>query len=112
MIVVFWLRNDGAGEAHPKYRVFASHQLTAALAFAQELRDQRARGEPISHVTLQSEMPEAVGQAGVKDPDPGYSHYKRRLDPSIQLGRERPGSAPAPRPGDEAAGAPSPPRSL
>ena len=34
-------------------------------------------------------VPDAVrrARAGVADPDPGYAHYKRRIDPAIPLGR-------------------------
>lgn len=48
--------------------MFASRQLGAALQFAQQLRARRTAGEPISHVSIQSEFIEAVGPAGVADP--------------------------------------------
>jgi hypothetical protein len=86
MIVVFWLEQVGeAGE--PRARSFASDALGDALRFAEELRGRRRAGERISHVSLQSEMPESVGPAGVSDPAHDYAHYKRRIDPAIPLGR-------------------------
>lgn len=89
MIVVFWLDATlGPAEvpvAH--YQAFASKQLGAALAFAEELRARRRQGEALSHVCLQSEMDEAVGLPGVAEPPSDYAHYKRRIDPAIPLGR-------------------------
>jgi len=86
MIVVFWL--EGAADAAtPRHQAFAADQLTAALGHAETLRARRRAGEPISHVTIQSELPESVGAAGVADAPAGYAHYKRRLNPSIPLGR-------------------------
>lgn len=89
MIVVFWLAE---GEHAPRacFRSFGQEDLTPALQFAQQLRAERAAGAPLSHVCIQSELPHSVGRAGVSDPDPGYAHYKRRLDPSVPLGRPRP----------------------
>lgn len=91
MIVVFWLQGPGPQEeaATARHRAFGTEELSAALQFAEQLRAQRAAGEPITHVAIQSELPQAVGPAGVADPQPGYSHYKRRLDPSVPLGRPR-----------------------
>jgi len=82
MIVVFWLEN-----AQPRARSFPSDALAPALAFAEELRGSRRAGEPISHVAIQSELPQSVGPAGVSDPAADYAHYKRRIDPAIPLGR-------------------------
>jgi hypothetical protein len=58
-----------------------------ALKFAEVLRARRKGGEAISHVAIQSELPESVGAAGVAEPGRDYAHYKRRLDPSVPLGR-------------------------
>lgn len=86
MIVVFWLESrEGSGE--PRARSFPSGALSEALKFAEDLRGRRRAGEGISHVAIQSELPESVGHAGVSDPSPDYAHYKRRIDPAIPLGR-------------------------
>ena len=88
MIVVFWLEGAGAGEAaQPNASAFGPDQLGEALKFAEDLRARRRAGEAISHVTIQSEMVESVGQAGAADPGKDYAHYKRRIDPKIPLGR-------------------------
>ena len=86
MIVVFWLQH---GDAKPQARAefFASEELGPALRFAEELRARRAAGEPLSHVSIQSELPQNVGPSGVADPAKDYAHYKRRIDPAIPLGR-------------------------
>lgn len=86
MIVVFWLEHRlPHGEAHAK--VYEANELVKALKFAEGLRSRRAAGEKISHVAIQSELPQHVGRAGVADPEPGYAHFKRRIDPAIPLGR-------------------------
>ncbi len=88
MIVVFWLEAAGEGPL-ARHAAFGADALGEALKFAESLRARRRTGEAISHVAIQSELPEAVGPAGVADPDKGYAHYKRRLDPSQPLGRPR-----------------------
>lgn len=86
VIVVFWMEHpEGAGQA--RARTFASDALAEALRFSEELRARRRAGERISHVAIQSEMPESVGPAGVADPPKDYAHYKRRIDPALPLGR-------------------------
>ena len=89
MIVVFWLeqRADLPNGAAAHHTVFAQDQLREALAYAEQLRARRAAGEPISHVSIQSELPQSVGRPGVSDPSADYAHYKRRIDPAIPLGR-------------------------
>jgi hypothetical protein len=67
--------------------VFPQDALREALQFAEQLRAQRAAGAAISHVAIQSELPQSVGQAGVADPGADYAHYKRRPDPAVPLGR-------------------------
>ena len=89
MIVVFWLQ-----DAQPQARSFPPDALSPALKFAEELRARRRAGEPVSHVAIQSELPQSVGAAGVSDPAAGYAHYKRRIDPAIPLGRPSGGRAP------------------
>lgn len=86
MIVVFWLEH-GAEAATPHARSFAPDALSQGLRFAEELRARRKAGEAISHVAIQSELPQSVGGAGVADPAADYAHYKRRIDPAIPLGR-------------------------
>ena len=90
MIVVFWLE-----DAQPQARSFPADALSPALKFSEELRArlfpherrERRGGEPISHVAIQSELPQSVGPAGVSDPAADYAHYTRRIDPAIPLGR-------------------------
>ena len=92
MIVVFWMEYpQGAGE--PRARSFASDALGEALRFSEELRARRKAGEAISHVSIQSELPQAVGPAGVADAPKDYAHYKRRIDPAVPLGRPSGGSS-------------------
>ena len=95
MIVVFWMEYP-EGEAQPRARGFATDALGDALRFAEELRARRKAGDAISHVSIQSELPEAVGPAGVADAPRDYAHYKRRIDPAIPLGRPSGGSGPEP----------------
>jgi hypothetical protein len=87
VIVVFWLEAAGEEAGEPRARSFAPDALGEALRFAEELRGRRRAGERISHVSIQSEMPQSVGAAGVADPSGDYAHYKRRIDPAIPLGR-------------------------
>ena len=88
MIVVYWLERESAdGAAQARHAEFAEDALGAGLQFAEQLRARRAQGEAISHVAIQSELPQSVGKAGVSDPSADYAHYKRRIDPSIPLGR-------------------------
>jgi hypothetical protein len=94
MIVVFWLEVGYGNFAEAKFETFDASELSKALKFAEDMRKMR-RTEPqrkISHVCMQSEMPESVGQAGVSDPDKDYSWSKRRIDPSIPLGRPKAGT--------------------
>ena len=86
MIVVYWLEHGPGGE-QARHASFASNRLGDALRFAEELRSRRKAGEPLSHVSIQSEMTESVGHAGVADAPADYAHYKRRIDPATPLGR-------------------------
>ena len=93
MIVVFWMEYpQGAPQAQAQARSFAADALAEALRFAEQLRARRRAGEAITHVAIQSELPEAVGAAGVADAPKDYAHYKRRIDPAIPLGRPSGGS--------------------
>ena len=94
MIAVFWLERDSRGALQAAHQAFAPEQLGDALRFAEALRARRRAGEAISHVSLQSELPESVGPAGVADPAKDYAHYKRRIDPALPLGRPS-GNSPA-----------------
>lgn len=94
MIVVFWMEFGMAPEGEPHARTFAADALAEALRFAEELRGRRREGARISHVAIQSELPQHVGPAGAADPSPDYAHYKRRIDPKIPLGRPSGGSKP------------------
>lgn len=84
MIVVFWLEGAGAA-AQSRHAAFGPAALHEALRFAESLRARRCAGEAISHGAIQSELPEAVGPAGVADK--GYAHDKRRPDPAVPPGR-------------------------
>lgn len=84
MIVVFWLEGSPPQACH---QAFPPDQLTQALGFAESLRARRRQGDAVSHVSLQSELADSVGQAGVGDAPAGYAHYKRRIDPAVPLGR-------------------------
>ena len=90
MIIVFWRQSvvnpAGALEWVAQHNEFDTHELTLALARCEGLR---SAGPHISHVCIQSEIPTSVGKPGVSDPKDDYDWYKRRIDPSIQLGRER-----------------------
>lgn len=89
MIVVFWRQVDPSdGWVRSEMKEFNANELSIALKFAEELRSRRKAGEQISHVCLQSEMVESVGQAGVSDPSKDYAWYKRREDPAIPVGRK------------------------
>lgn len=70
---VFWIEDDG-----PRSEAFGSDALSAALAFAEALRRRRRDGESVSFVTIASEDPAHVGEAGVADPPADYDWVKRR----------------------------------
>ena len=94
VIVVYWLHQAPTGAPQARFSSFPEDQLGEALKFAESLRARRRSGEAISHVAIQSELPQSVGQAGVADPSKDYAHYKRRLDPSVPLGRPSGGEPP------------------
>lgn len=74
MFVVFHLE---AGV--PQSRSFTPEQMTDALTYCEDLRTQRReQSAPISHVTMASENPNSVGQAGVAEVGPDYNWKKRR----------------------------------
>lgn len=85
MIVVFWLE-DGKPQAVD----FKANEMKEALGLMEHLRRKRRdHGEKISHVCMQSELVESVGEPGVSDAPAGYDWRKRRGDPST-FGREVP----------------------
>lgn len=78
MIVVFWLE-----ELKPNAVEFQPNEMNAALSMMEHLRRKRRdHGIKISHVCMQSELPDVVGQPGVSDPAKDYDWRKRRDDPS------------------------------
>lgn len=82
MIVLFWLEKGS-----PCSRLFNETDLMPALKAAEQLRAYRKAGQQISHVVIQSEMAESVGEAGVSEINADYGWFKRRQDPSIPVGR-------------------------
>lgn len=96
MIIVFWRQGKVYSDSGKLAGVTAEHaefditELTRALAFCEMLRKKAKDGDFISHVCISTELPGSVGQAGASTilPDE-YSWWKRRLDPSIPLGREK-----------------------
>ncbi|MBI1892060.1 MAG: hypothetical protein HYS18_15545 [Burkholderiales bacterium] len=77
MFMVYWTVGDREeGCAHSKF--FASSEMGAAMHFMEQLRMRKRAGESIGFVTMCSENPQSVGQAGVADPAPDYNWKKRR----------------------------------
>src|SRR5262245_54678243 len=77
MYMVYWSIAE-AGERLARSREFASSEMSAAMAFIEELRARQRAGENISFVTLCSENPDSVGPAGVAETGPDYDWKKRR----------------------------------
>ncbi len=77
MYMVYWTEAEG-GEHSTLSRLFASDQMSAALAFMEELRTRQRAGEAVCFVTMCSENPHSVGHPGVADPAPDYNWKKRR----------------------------------
>ena len=72
-IVVFWLESGIAQSTG-----FQSKELLVSLNFSEGLRKRRALGEPITHVSICTELSDSVGQAGVSDKLPaGYDWAKQ-----------------------------------
>ena len=105
MIVVYWLEWPQPDAPLARHVNFDAGSLAEALRLAENLRRRRREGEAISHVVIQSEMAESVGEAGVLDAPSDYAHYKRRLDPSFPLGRPS-GHSPADDEGGSGGGSP------
>lgn len=77
MFMVYWteVENDRS-IAHGQS--FDSGDMVLAMKFMEELRMRQRAGEEVCFVTMSSENPDSVGQAGVADPSPGYNWKKRR----------------------------------
>jgi hypothetical protein len=94
MIVVYWRQAiiDLATNLPTSWQAhsaeFQENKLQAALAQCEGLRAARAAGAYITHVCIQSELMDSVGQAGVAEPDHDYNWHKRRPDPLEPVGRE------------------------
>lgn len=78
MFVVYWLEGDDAGP-QPGFQSFEQNDMSAALKFMEELREQQRSGtRNIAFITMCSENPNAIGKAGAADPDADYNWTKRR----------------------------------
>lgn len=89
MIVVFWRETDPTDEWIRSEMVeFQPNEMSEALKFMEALRKMRREGtKKLSHVCMQSELVEVVGEAGVSDAPKDYAWFKRRLDPAVKVGR-------------------------
>jgi len=77
MFMVYWSAVDN--ECHtPHSALFESGHMIDALAFTESLRKRRREGEPLCFVTMCSENPDLVGEAGVDVVGPDYNWKKRR----------------------------------
>lgn len=80
-----WYDADGEAielpELPPKQtpRMHTMDNLSMALAFCESLRKARRQGAPYSAITMVSENPDSVGQAGVDVTGPDYDWKKRRV---------------------------------
>lgn len=77
MFMVYWTAVDGARHT-PHCQLFESGHMIDALAFTESLRKRRRDGEDLRFVTMCSENPDLVGEAGVDVVGPGYDWKKRR----------------------------------
>lgn len=77
MFMVYWTLVNKE-EKTPCSKEFDSAQMTEAMKFAESLRAEQREGKPIRFITLCSENPNAVGEAGVADAKPDYNWKKRR----------------------------------
>lgn len=62
----------------PQSKDFTSAEMTDSLKFCESLRKARIAGEPISFISMASEIPECVSLSGVSEPDSDYVWEKRR----------------------------------
>ena len=77
MFMVYWTevendRNIAHGQS------FDSGDMVSAMRFMEGLRMRQRTGEAVCFITMSSENPDSVGQAGVADPSPDYNWKKRR----------------------------------
>ncbi len=78
MFMVYW--SAGMGEAMQAHaQAFPADQMVAAMQFTETLRSRQRAGEAISFISLCSENPDSVGQAGVAETGADYNWKKRRL---------------------------------
>ena len=89
MIVVYWLETHSDGCVYSEFKSFTDKEMLIALSYMEGLRKERYESLVISHVTMQSELSDSVGKPGVAElTGKDEQWYKRRIDPSIKLGRE------------------------
>ncbi len=72
MFMVYWIEGDG-DESAVRGHAFPNDQMSAALAFMEQLRAQQRAGEPLGFITMCSENPDSVRHPGVADPAPDYN---------------------------------------
>jgi hypothetical protein len=78
MFVVYWLEGNDTGP-QPGFQSFGADEMSAALKFMENLREQQRTGEcNVAFITMCSENPNAVGKAGAADPGTDYNWTKRR----------------------------------
>jgi hypothetical protein len=75
MYKVYWTENDTLAA-----KEFGNDEMSAALQFSQELRNQQYKGEKqISFIVMAVENPDMVGKQGVDVTGPDYDWKKRRI---------------------------------
>lgn len=52
------------GEMVPHCKAFGPQQMSDTLKFLEELRAKRREGEPLSFITMTSELSDSVGESG------------------------------------------------
>lgn len=70
---VYWTENN-----QTQAQDFSSDQMTDALKFCEHLRKLRIAGEPISFISMSSEMVDCVSLSGVDVTGDDYDWKKRR----------------------------------
>jgi hypothetical protein len=88
MIVVYWLVQPySPRENQVRMKEFDDNELLIAIEFCESLRRARNLGASLSHIVIQSEPADMVGQPGVGKAIEN-TWYKRRADPAIPVGRD------------------------
>lgn len=77
MFMVYWTILEEEKKT-PCSKEFLSSQMVEAMQFTETLRARQRGGEGIRFITMCSENPDVVGDAGVADPKPDYNWKKRR----------------------------------